>query len=106
MLFREIGTILRMESKDARFKRIIVSEVKMSADLGLAKVYFTVEADSGERIALVKALNQAQGFFRAKLSERVEMRCVPQLRFYFDEDIERLNRIEKLFREIHDEKKP
>lgn len=95
-----------MESKDARFKRITVSEIKLSPDLGLAKVYFTAEAEPDERVALVKALNLAQGFFRTKLGERVEMRSVPQLRFYFDEEIERLDRIERLFKEIHDEKKP
>ncbi len=100
MILREIGSIIQLEMRDPRFKMITITEVKVSDDLSYAKIYFSAIADDAQRIEMAKALNHAQGFFRAKLGERMDMKYVPQVKFYYDETIAYADKIEQLFKEI------
>jgi ribosome-binding factor A len=104
MILREIGSIMQLEMRDARFKMVTITHVNVSDDLGNAKIYFSAIADAEQKKELAKALNHAQGFFRAKLGERMEMKYIPQIKFYFDESIEYADKIEQLFKEIKSEK--
>jgi ribosome-binding factor A len=104
LIHRELGTILRYESRDERFKDLTITGVRMTDDLGLAKVYFTAVADQRTVPELTSALNRAQGFFRSKLSERVTLKYMPELKFYYDEHLVNADRIEQLFKEIRNAK--
>lgn len=103
MIYREIGTIILTEMRDPRFKDLTVTGVKLNDDLSYAKVYFTLQ-DTSRAKEIAKALNHAQGFFRSKIGERIDVKYVPQIKFYFDESLENADKIEKLFREIHSDK--
>lgn len=105
LLMRELGTILRFESNDTRFASVTLTDLQVTSDLGLAKVYFVVDGDEKTVKLVGKALNQAQGFFRSRLGERIEMRFVPELRFFFDEKVLEEERLERLLKDIRDEKK-
>jgi ribosome-binding factor A len=48
-------------------------------------------------------LNNAAGFFRSLLAERLEVRHTPELRFIFDESIEYGAKIEKIIEQLHEE---
>jgi ribosome-binding factor A len=104
MIQREIGSIIQLDMRDVRFKMVTVTGVKVSDDLGNAKVYFSAMADEAQKKELAKALNHAQGFFRVKLSERMDLKYIPQIKFYFDESIEYADKIEQLFKEIKSDK--
>jgi len=88
---RELSELIRTEIKDPRVSSMVtVSSVEVSADLGTAKVHYTImNAEPGEREATDKALKNAAGFLRRKLAPRINTRSVPQLRFYYDDSIER-----------------
>ncbi len=100
MIMREIGTIIQFEMRDPRVKSITITGVKMSDDLGYAKIYFTTGSDRSELKEITKTLNNAQGFFRTKIGERIDMKYVPQLKFYFDETLDHINHMEELFNQI------
>lgn len=97
---RELGNILLLEAKDVDFKNVTITAVEVSNDLSFAKVYFTTTDD---REHVIHDLNNAAGFFRSLLAERVEMRHTPELRFIFDESIEYGEKIEKIIKELHKE---
>jgi len=97
---RELGNILLLEAKDVDFKNVTITAVDVSNDLSFAKVYFTTTDD---REHVIHDLNNAAGFFRSLLAERVEMRHTPELRFIFDESIEYGQKIEKIIKELHKE---
>lgn len=96
---RELGVILLTEAKDEDFKGVTITHVDVTNDLSFAKVYFTTLNDNREKV--LKDLNNAVGFFRSLLADRLIMRHTPELRFIYDESIEYGQKIEKIIEEIH-----
>ena len=97
---RELGNILLLEAKDEDFKNVTITDVEVTNDLSFAKIYFTT-TDNREKVE--KDLNNAAGFFRSMLAERLEIRHTPELRFIFDESVEYGAKIEKIIEELHNE---
>ena len=95
---RELCNILLLEAKDEDFKNVTITDVDVTNDLGFAKIYFTT-LDNREKVE--KDLNNAAGFFRSELSQRLDIRHTPELRFIFDESIENGKKIEKIIEELH-----
>ena len=95
---RELSNILFLEAKDVDFKNVTITAVDVSNDLSFAKVYFTTTDDIEH---VTHDLNNAAGFFRSLLSQRVEMRHTPELKFIYDESIAYGERIEKVISELH-----
>src|SRR5574344_166295 len=95
-LVKEISYILMMEVND--------TDVKFATDLSYAKVYVTV-FNQDYIPQTLKALNNAKGFIRSKLMERVDIRYIPELEFIYDESIEHGQRIEKIIDELHENDK-
>ena len=100
MLVKEISYVLANEVKDNDIKFVTVTAVKVTNDLSFAKVYFTTTDD---RVKVEKDLNNASGFFRSLLAERLQIRHTPELKFIFDESIEYGQKIEKIIEELHKE---
>ena len=100
-MVKEISYILANEVKDSNIKFVTVTSVKLASDLSYAKVYVTV-FDKEKTKETIKALEQAKGFIRKKLSERVDIRHTPELSFVFDESIDYGNKIEKIIKEINE----
>lgn len=90
---RELAVMIQREIKDPRFDAMItVSGVKVSKDLGYADIYVTVlgKEDNPEVIAENMAiLKQAAGFLRGRIGQSIKLRVVPQLRFHYDESVQR-----------------
>ena len=95
---RELSNILFLEAKDVDFKNVTITAVDVSNDLSFAKVYFTTTDDIEH---VTHDLNNAAGFFRSLLSQRVEMRHTPELKFIYDESIAYGERLEKVISELH-----
>jgi ribosome-binding factor A len=96
---KELGAILLTEAKDKDFKNVTITDCQVTNDLSFAKIYFTTTDNNRKRV--VNDLNNAQGFFRTLLAERLQIRHTPELRFIFDESIEYGKKIEKIIEEIH-----
>lgn len=102
-LVEEISYIIEREVKNKDIKFVTITGAKTSNDLGVAKIYFTTLDDTKKDITK-KALNQASGFIRTKLFDRIDIRYMPKLEFIYDESIEYGNNIEKKIKEIHEDK--
>ena len=96
---KELGSILLLNAKDEDFKNVVITAVDVSNDLSYAKVYFTT-IDNREKVTM--DLNNASGFFRSLLAERLKIRHTPELKFVFDESIEYGQKIEKIIEKIHE----
>lgn len=100
MMQRKLSQIIQQEIKDPRLPAFItISAVKVSADLGHAKVYFTVFNDDVEQTAAI--LNAAASYLRSALARSVKLRTVPQLHFVYDESIEYGRRLSRLIDEVN-----
>ena len=51
----------------------------------------------------LKALNKAASFIRGELAKRIEIRNIPELKFYYDESISYGEKIDKIIDEINEE---
>lgn len=96
----EISMILNEETRDSDFDYVTITSCNISSDLSYAKVYFTCLNDE-KKDEVIKSLNNASGFIRSKLCERIEIRKMPELTFVYDESISYGNKIEKIIGEIH-----
>ncbi len=77
---------------------ITVTEVKVSPDLGVAKVYLSIFAVDDKQ-AVLKEIKDCDWEVRKHLaSERPEMRVVPELHFYIDDSLDRIDRIDELLK--------
>lgn len=82
-----------------------VVEVKTSPDLHQAKVYLAVGGEKKDQLAVVSALNKAQGFLRSELGHRIRLRFTPELHFVLDETAEKAAHLEQIFQELANERK-
>jgi ribosome-binding factor A len=82
---------------------ITLTRVQVTADLQIARVYYTTMGDESARRETAKALKRATPFFRRHVGERLQLRRVPELEFRFDESVGHQDRIEKILRDLHEE---
>ena len=95
MIQREIADLLRHEVRDPRVGMVTLTSVDVAPDLSHAKVYFTI-LDPSKQADTTKALQRASGFLRSQLSHRMSMYTTPELRFVYDESVERGDRLSRL----------
>ena len=105
-ILQELTVILAREVKDPAVGFVTLTYVKMSADIQVARIYYTVMGDEKARRETGKALERAMPFLRRHIAARVRLRRVPELRFTYDESIERGQRIEQLLQEIRSAPRP
>jgi len=95
MIQREISGLIRLELRDPRVGMITITSVDVSPDMSHAKVFFTLlEKDYLDET--LAGLKRAAGFLRSQLARRLEMYTTPELRFEYDESVERGDRLSRL----------
>ena len=99
-LQRELSVIIQKEMRDPRLGMISILDVVVTKDLQQAKVYFSLLDDSDEHVAeATKTLNEAAGFLRSQIAKKVKLRTTPKLHFFFDDTLQKGNKIYKLLEE-------
>jgi ribosome-binding factor A len=97
---QELSVLLRQEARDVRLARVAFTRAQVAPDLKLAKIWFIVP-ENANAVEALKGLQRASGFFRSHLAKTLNLRRTPELLFYHDRQNEEAERIERLFREIH-----
>jgi ribosome-binding factor A len=96
-----VSELLIKGLKDPRIGFVTITGVKVTDDLHLATVYFTVIGSEEEMKATGQGLNSARGFIRKEMGKSLHMRYIPELIFRYDESVQYGSRIETLLREIN-----
>ena len=100
----EISDLLAREVHDPGIGFLTVTHVKVTPDLQQARVYYTTLGDEKARRDTARALQRATAFLRRQLGGRLRLRRVPELQFFFDESIERQDRIERILQDLQSER--
>jgi ribosome-binding factor A len=96
-LRRLVGTMVHEVVRDNALPSVSVSDVEASRELDVATVYVTaLLAEQGP--PAVKLLNGMAKDFRRELSRMMKIRRVPELRFKYDDSVDKGERIEQLLR--------
>jgi len=97
----EISEILEREIQDPRVHFVTTTRVKVTPDLGHARVFITVLGSDDERKKALQGLRSAAHFVKRSLAKRLHhLRRVPELIFEYDETVEKDLRLEELLEQI------
>jgi ribosome-binding factor A len=103
MVQQLLGEIFARGIRDPRIGLVTITGVRMSPDLREARVYWTVHGEPDQRKHTAKGLDNARGYLRREIGSQLKLRLTPDLRFTYDEAIDRGERIEQLIRKVHEE---
>ena len=98
LLRAELASLLQREAKDPRLAAVTVSEVRMTADLRQARIFFRLLGDAGDRAEVQRALERATPFLRTAAGKSLGLRVTPALRFEYDTTPDTAARVEELLR--------
>lgn len=96
-LRRELGLLVHAAVRDHALPSVSVSDVEVTRDLDWATVWVTALLPE-QSVEAVKALNGLAGEFRRSLARSMRLRRVPELRFKYDDSVDKGERIESLLR--------
>jgi len=102
---QELAQLIARDVHDPGVGFVTLTRVKLSADLQMARVYYTSMGDEKTRRETQRALERATPFLRRHIAARVRLRRVPELRFEFDKTVEHQDRIEQILLDLEAERK-
>ena len=95
LIQRELSELVARELRDPRVGMVTLTAVDVSPDMSHAKVLFTL-LDKERLEEVQEGFRRAAGFLRSQLAKRVKLYSIPELRFEYDESIERADRLSRL----------
>lgn len=96
LIQREIAQLLIQEIRDPRLSLLTVTSVTVSKDMAHAKIFVTQHKDKQDIPETIKLLNKAVGHLRHCLAKTLKLRITPQLRFHYDESLDKSIHLSKL----------
>lgn len=95
LIQRELSDLLRREVRDPRVGMVTLTAVDVSPDLSHAKVFYTL-LDKAHLAETQRGLERAAGYLRSQIAHRIKLYTTPELRFAYDESVERGDRLSRL----------
>lgn len=95
LIQRELSELLARELRDPRVGMLTITSVDVSPDLSHAKVFFTLLQKEKLEDTL-QGLKRSGGFLRSQLARRMRLYTTPELRFVYDESVERGDHLSRL----------
>ena len=97
-----IAFALMRDSREAVLRDIVITDVEVTRDVSLARVYWhPVPGLAAVDLAAVEAaLGRANGFLRGRVGEAIRARVTPELRFHYDDALDRGRRIDDILHGI------
>jgi ribosome-binding factor A len=100
LIQRELSELLQRELRDPRVGMITITGVDVSPDFSHAKVFYTT-LEPAHVADAARGLKRAAGFLRSQLAKRIKLYTTPELRFEYDESVERGDRLARLINSVN-----
>ncbi|MGH2620020.1 MAG: 30S ribosome-binding factor RbfA [Anaerolineales bacterium] len=98
---RELAILLQREVADPRLTSLNITGVEVDRELAFATIYVTAPGSEQE---LMPALVRARDFLRRELAGQISLRAFPQLKFLWDDSLDRGARVDELLARLKSEK--
>lgn len=98
-----LAEILRKDINDPRLEMATITGVEMTKDLRIARVYFAVSGGEDRIERAQEGFQSALGFIKRTLAGELELRYMPDLKFFYDESFDYGSRIDALLKSINTE---
>lgn len=99
----EVGVIFQRNFSMAEYGLITVTEVRVTPDLKLAKIYVSIFGDAERKKKSLAMIEGQKAFVRSTLGHHIRLKFTPEVAFYLDETIDRAMKLEGIFKKIHDD---
>lgn len=99
----ELGELILKKLKDPRIGFVTLTEVDMTPDLKLARVYYSVMGSEKEKKETQKALEHSTGYLQHEIAAALKLRFTPKLEFCLDESLDRGIQIERILSDLRKE---
>jgi ribosome-binding factor A len=81
----------------------MVTDVSIDRELAYADIYVSAVEGQERAPEVLEGLRSASGFIRRALTERIDLRSFPRIRFHWDVTPERADHIERLLSSLQEE---
>jgi len=106
LIKHEIGTILSRGFSDSTVGFITVTDVHITPDLKIAKIYVSIFGSEEAKQKSLKSLEIHKKQIRHIVGSHLQIKFTPTIEFLLDETMERVNKIEEILKKIHEDDKP
>jgi ribosome-binding factor A len=96
----ELTQLLAKDVHDPGIGFITLTRVSVTPDLQIARVYYTSLGDEQVQKETGKALHRAAPFLRRQVAQRIRLRRVPELEFFYDKSVAQYDRVEQILQDI------
>lgn len=103
LIQRELSELVQRELRDPRVGMITLTGVDVSPDFSHARVFYTT-LNKENLDAARQGLKRASGFLRSQLARRIKLYTTPELRFEYDDSVERGDRLSRLIDSVKEGK--
>jgi ribosome-binding factor A len=102
LIKEEISLIFLYKMQDPALSLLTITNVKVSPDLKLVKIYLSV-FDKEKRELVLERVKASSGYIRTELAQRIRIRYIPELKFFIDDTLDYVEKIENLIKKIHND---
>ena len=103
---QELSQMLLSEVNDPRVSGVMVTDVKVDRELAYADIFVSAIEGQSRSKEILEGLNSASGFLRRSLSQRIDLRAFPRLRFRWDPTPERADNVERILASLRQNQPP
>jgi len=99
-----LSVVLLTKIEDPRLMAVSITDVRVDRELDYANIYVSSFDNDYTSEEILEALNRASGYLKYELSEEIDLRVMPKLRFFWDPTPQRADRIDALLAQIRAER--
>ena len=98
-----VAQILETKIKDPRLGFVTVTDARVTGDLQMASVFYTVLGDLDARASTAAALESAKGAIRSALGRELGLRITPSIEVFEDGLPESAKALDSLLARVHEQ---
>jgi len=100
LIQKTLSEILRKTIKDPRLELTTITTVKMSRDLRIARIYYTIPSGKKDIKRVEEGFKSSSGFIKRKLAGKLGLRYMPDLKYFYDDSFDYGAHIEDVLKSI------
>jgi ribosome-binding factor A len=109
----KVASLLKSELSDIILRQIsldtsgfvTITDVTVTPDLKMARVFLSIYGSSEKREALLTELTKRKSEIRYILGSKISLKFTPDLQFFIDDTLDKVDSIEKIFKKIRENEK-
>ena len=97
---KALTEILQKDVSDPRLEMVTITSVKMTNDLRIARIYFTMAGSRRTPKEVIGGFNSAQKYIKRRLADQLGLRYMPNIEFYYDDTFDHASEVNALLKTV------